>query len=115
MFAATVFAATVRCCGVGCAVGRSIARCRRVGTVVVARASWGWAMSPVGRIRASAAVLTGAVVASAAEVPSTSAAAETMLAPTVAVSPVRPWTYSEENAVIEIARPVKAARRAAVR
>ena len=46
---------------------------------------------------------------------SSSAADEAMAAPAVAVAPAGPWTHAQEDAVIEIARPVKANRRAGVR
>src|ERR1700728_1190871 len=49
-----------------------------------------------------------------ASIPSSSAIAETVLAPAVAVAPASPRTHAQEDALIEIARPVKAHWRACV-
>jgi hypothetical protein len=38
-----------------------------------------------------------------------------MISPAVAITPVRPWAHAQEDPVIEIARPIKAAGGAAVR
>jgi hypothetical protein len=45
---------------------------------------------------------------------SASAAAKAMAAPAVAIAPVGPWAYAQEDAVVEIARAVKAVGRAGI-
>jgi hypothetical protein len=47
--------------------------------------------------------MTAALIASA------TTAGEAMAAPTMAIAPVGPWTHSQEDAVVEIAGPIKAA------
>jgi hypothetical protein len=53
--------------------------------------------------------------AASAGIPSSSAIAEAMVAPAVAVAPTSPWTHAQENAVIEIARAIEADGGARVR
>jgi hypothetical protein len=38
-----------------------------------------------------------------------------MFAPAVAITPAGPWTHAQEDAVVEVIRPVKALGRASVR
>jgi hypothetical protein len=135
MFAATMRSATaavrragMRCCGVRRTMGRATMRCGSVGRIVGATTrSCGMdaatttvgaycrcASSTIGCIGTSTTVSTGAGVVSSA-VPSSAATAEAMSTPAVAIAPVRPRTHAEENAVIEIARPIKAHGGAAVR
>jgi hypothetical protein len=102
MFATGMFAASVRGCGVGRSMGRGVGA-----SVRVAGVPGGWAMSSIGGITASA-------VSTASDIPASSTTAEAMLTPTVTIAPVRPWAYAQEDSVIEIARPIKAAGRAAV-
>jgi hypothetical protein len=99
MFAAAVFAATMRGCGVGRGVGAGVR---------VAGVPGSWAMSTIGGISASA-------VSTGDDVSSTVGAVKTMLTPTMAIAPVRPWAHTQEDSVIEIAWSIKAAGRAAVR
>jgi hypothetical protein len=101
MFAASVFASTVRCSGVRGRMGltmRCVTMCCH-GMASYAR----WAT----RITMPAST--------AGNISSSSGAVEAMFAPAVAVAPVRPWTDAQEDAVIEIARPIKTTGRAAVR
>src|SRR5271155_82339 len=98
MFATTVFAAGMRCSRVR-AVVLSDPRRRRT--------------TSIRRIPASAVCPRTHVASSV--VPASVPAAEAMFAPAMAVAPVRPWAHAQEDAVIEISRPVKAARRAAIR
>src|ERR1700684_872902 len=65
--------------------------------------------SAIGRIRTISRKTTAAVV------PSAAAAVEAMFAPTVAVTPTGPRAHAQEDTVVEIARPIKADRRAGVR
>ncbi len=108
----TMFAAAMRRCGVRRAAGRSTMPRRCVCPVIVADACWRRTTTirciPAPAVSARAHVSTSVVPASAAT-------AEAMLAPAVAVSPVCPWAHAQEDAVIEISRPIKAAWRAAIR
>jgi hypothetical protein len=99
MFAA-VRSATVRGCGVRSGVGA---------TAASASVRRRWAGSTIGGIGAS----TG--VSASRDVPASATAAEAMSAPAVAIAPVRPRANAQEDAVIEIARPIKTTGRAAVR
>jgi hypothetical protein len=54
-------------------------------------------------------------VSAARDVTPSSTTAEAMLTPAVAIAPVRPWAYAQEDPVVEIARPIKTAGCAAVR
>src|SRR5580693_138033 len=106
-----VFAAAMRCFGMGRAVGRCVMRRGRMGAPVVVGVCRCWTTS-IRCVRVSG-VSTGADV-TASVVPASSAAAEAMLTPAVAVAPVCPRAHAQEDAVIEISRPVKAAGCAAV-
>ncbi len=87
--------AAPRCCGTRCGMGCAGTRCCGVGRAT-------GIMSTISR-RATSAVVS----------PSSSAA-KTMAAPAVAVAPAGPWAHAQEDAVIEIAGPVKAIRRACI-
>jgi hypothetical protein len=97
--------ATTRRCGMGGTMRCAATRCRRMGAVATRCRR---PTTAIGCISASA-------VSANADVPSSPTAAEAMLTPAVAVAPVRPWSHAQENTVIEIARPIKAAGCAAVR
>jgi hypothetical protein len=106
VFASAVFASAMRCRGmrggVGCTMRSATMRCCGMAACSDCRA-----MPTVGCI--------GAAVSTAGNVPASSSAIEAMFTPAVAVAPVRPGAHAQEDAVIEIARPIEAARRAAVR
>jgi hypothetical protein len=53
--------------------------------------------------------------AAAAAIVSSTTGTEAMAAPSVAISPSGPWAHAQEDAVVEIARPVKAIGRTGVR
>jgi hypothetical protein len=93
-----VFFATVRFAAVGgCGVGRAaVCRCG-VGVMYGGVVDAGALPSPCGRWPASTTF----------DVSSSSTTAEAMLTPAVAIAPVRPWSYAEEDPVVEIARPIK--------
>src|ERR1700691_2918258 len=101
MFAASVFASTVRCSGVRGRMGLTM-RCVTMGCYGMAAYS----------CRATRITMP---VSTAGNISSSSSAVEAMFAPAVAVAPVRPWTDAQEDAVIEIARPIKTTGRTAVR
>ena len=115
---ATMGRATTRGCGMGGATGRVVVRGCGMGTThgatavvsAIAPGAYGpWPTSAIGCIRASTAVST------AGDIPASASAIEAMIAPAVAIAPARPWTHAQEDAVIEIARPIKSAGCAAVR
>jgi len=54
-------------------------------------------------------------VAAAATIASAAAITEAMAAPAVAIAPAGPWAHAQEDAVVEVPRPVKAIGRAGVR
>jgi len=87
-------------------------RWRCMGPAIVDGVCWRWTTS-IGCIPVSG-VTPGPHVSSSV-VPASSAAAEAMFTPAMAVAPMRPWAHAEEDTVIEISRPVKAAGCAAVR
>jgi hypothetical protein len=91
--------ATACCCGMGVACGSAAA----------ARAYY---RCPVSPIRGET---TSTVVSTAFDVSSSTSAAEAMLTPAVAISPVRPWAHAQEDAAIEITRPIIATGCASVR
>src|SRR5580658_718011 len=109
---ASMFAATMRRCGVGRTVSRCTMPSRCVCPVIVVDACCRRTTS-IGCIPAPGVSARARVAASV--VPASAAAAEAMLTPAVAVSPVCPRAHAQEDAVIEISRPIKAARRAAIR
>jgi hypothetical protein len=100
-----VFFATVRFAAVGgCGVGRAaVCRCG-VGAMYGGAADSGTPPSPCGRWPASTTF----------DVSSSSTTAEAMLTPAVAIAPVGPWPYAEEDSVVEISRPIKTAGGASV-
>jgi hypothetical protein len=106
---APVRGATVRGCGVMSGVGRATMPGGVGAAVAAACASRRWARSTIGGIGVS----TG--VSASGDVPASTTAAEAMSAPAVAIAPVRPRANAQEDAVIEIARPIKTTGRAAVR
>jgi hypothetical protein len=128
---ATMGRATTRCCGVRGAMGRAtVLRCGMggmgradvrgcgmgiayggpaVGPATAPGAYGRWPTSTIGSISTSTAVST------AGDVPASSCATEAMITPAVAIAPACPWTHTQEDAVIEIARPIKATGCAAVR
>src|SRR5580658_3520586 len=108
---ASMFAATMRRCGVGRTVSRCTMPSRCVCPVIVVDACCRRTTS-IGCIPAPGVSARARVAASV--VPASSAAAEAMLTPAVAVAPVCPRAHAQEDAVIEISRPVKAAGCAAV-
>jgi hypothetical protein len=63
----------------------------------------------------AAAAATTTAKTTAAMIASATRTAEAMTAPAVAVAPVKPWAYTQEDAVVEIARSVKSVRRAVIR
>src|SRR5580693_3709075 len=91
----------------GC-VGRA---CRAPGVRLAGGTCRGCAAyaSAIGRISTISRKTTAAVV------PSAAAAVEAMFAPAVAVTPTGPRAHAQEDTVVEIARPIKADRRAGVR
>src|SRR5271154_1183354 len=105
MLSPFVFPSTMRCCGMGSGMGSTV-RCFRMATV---------AMSGRYCMATPMVVSIGAAVSMAFDVPSTSGALEAMFAPAMSVAPVRPGSHSQEDAVIEIARPIKTTGRAAIR
>ena len=115
MFATTMGWAAVSGCGVRAAMGCAAVRCcgmgvRRGGSAVgraVAACARRWATSTILRMKTAAALTS--YVASA------SSAAEAMTAPAMVIAPTRPGAHTEEDAVIEISGPVKAAGCAAIR
>ena len=115
---ATMGRATTRGCGMGGATGRVVVRGCGMGithgaTAVVSAIAPGaygpWPTSAIGCIRASTAVST------AGDISASSPAIEAVITPAVAIAPARPWTHAQEDAVIEIARPIKSAGCAAIR
>jgi len=53
--------------------------------------------------------MSAACIAPAGDIVASASSDEAMRAPAVAIAPVRPWANAEEDAVIEVARTVKAA------
>jgi len=100
--------ATMPCRCMGGAMGRATMRCRCMGascrgiTARPASVYYRHAASTIPR------------VSMAANISSSSAAAEAMLTPAVSIAPVRPWAHAQKDAAIEIAWPIIAAGRAAV-
>ena len=104
--------ATVRCGmrgGMRGAVGFAAACRRCVGGTIARRATVARAhgrraaFTTAGRLAS-----TDVFMATAATVRSSAAAAEAMTAPAMAIAPVSPGAYTQEDAVVEIARPIKA-------
>jgi hypothetical protein len=112
VFAASVSASTMGCCGMGSTMRRATAAC--CGTRSGMRGTTGRATSRCYVATPTIAGI-GTSVSAAAVVSSSSTAAEAMIAPAVAVTPVCPGAYAQKDAVIEVARAIKAARRATVR
>src|SRR5271157_3449227 len=64
----------------------------------------------------AAACIVAAIghVPAAAAIISATAVTEPMAAPAVAIAPAGPWAHAQEDAVVEVPRPVEAIRRAGV-
>src|SRR5580658_3780312 len=116
VFAASVFASTVRCRGVRSTMRRAIVVCcgPRSGTGPSMGCTAGSATTRCYGMATPTIGSVTAAVSTAGDVPSSATAVEAMFAPTVAVAPVRPGSHAQEDAVIEVARPIKATGRAAV-
>ena len=124
------FATTaMRCCGVRCAMrctgvwcrGMSCARSRATCVCIAAFMAFATtvrclrvafvsaSLTSVRSIRAASGGATSAVITS------TSAIHKAMLAPSVTVAPASPRAHAQEDAVVEISRPIEAARCAGIR
>lgn len=107
---------TVGCCRVASRLRSATARrrsmrngCRGPG---VGR---GCASAVAARCRSASVTPAIGRGATSAGIPSSATAAETVVAPAVAIAPTGPWAHSQENAVIEVAWSVEAIRSACVR
>ena len=115
--AASVFASTVRCRGVRSTMRRAIVVCRstRSGMGRIMGCTAGSATTRCYCMATPTIGSIGTPVSTPSDVPSAATAVEPMFAPAVAVAPVRPGSHAQEDAVIEISRPIKATGCAAVR
>ncbi len=121
--AAGVRFATMRWRGVGWlamrrSLGRSNIGCAGVDSrgmrTTCRRFSLGSAIASGVYYRCAVRVYLIGRVTTSTGISSSTTAGEAMAAPTVLIAPARPWTHAQEDAVIEIARPVKAIGRASV-
>jgi hypothetical protein len=94
--------ATMRCYGTGVSCGGTV-----VSTSVAARDARRWTTTIL-------CVKIAAAVSTASDVTSASTTAESMITPTMTIAPTCPWADTEEDAVIEITRPIKTTWGAAV-
>jgi hypothetical protein len=124
----TMRSATRRCGGVRCAVGLAVMRWGGVrGGLGLAVMHWGGVRLAVVRggsmvgcpfaVRVYNRWTAGvSVIAHEASVISSAAGRDkAMAAPTVVITPAGPWAHAQEDAVIEVARPVITNRGAGVR
>ena len=120
-----IAAAAMRCgCCVGSAAAMSCAttlgRCgvtASVGCCGVSAAATRCGCCVASAAATSVTAATTSFAATAAvsgDVASATRAAEAMAAPAVGVAPVGPWAYAEEDAVIEVARPIITIGRAGI-
>jgi hypothetical protein len=107
--ASSLRSSTACCCSVACGLRSAAARCCSMRTDR-GGLSVGVGRAPAVATRCRSASLAPAIGCSttSAGIPSSAAAAETMVAPAVAIAPAGPWAHSQENAVIEIAWSVEA-------
>jgi hypothetical protein len=66
-------------------------------------------------VSAAACIATLRCKAAASVVPSAAIIHEAMLTPAVPIAPAGPWAHAQENAVVEVARPIESHRRAFIR
>lgn len=116
VFATAVRASTstVRCCGMGSTMRPATTAgccCVRSGTT---GCTAGPATTRCYCVATSAVACIAAPVSTAGDIPSAATSDEAMFAPAVAVAPVRPGSHAQKDAVIEIARAIKATGRTAV-
>jgi hypothetical protein len=102
---AGVSAATGRVSGGGCMSSASVWGC--CVTAAETTAARGCGSAAGTSVRSCSAAAAGESSTAAVDVTSSTGVDEAMTAPAVSVAPVGPWTYAEEDAVIEVARPVE--------
>jgi len=124
--AAVCPAALMRCCGMRCCCMRSAVRrpdmpcCRSRASLMcsaaanVGRGAAGANCRCVACVSAAGVSTIGRLSASAVIAPAATTA-EAMTAPAMVIAPACPWTHAQENAVVEVTRPVKSNGRAGVR
>src|ERR1035438_3605661 len=71
--------------------------------------------APACIVSAAACIATLRCKAAAPVVPSAAIIHEAMLTPAVPIAPAGPWAHAQENAVVEVARPIESHRRAFIR